>query len=49
MKKLLIILVGLTLAVVVTTGWSFALAGNGSDNDDQDVADEWKSNFLYDL
>ena len=42
MKKWLIVLVGLTLAVVVTTGGGFALAGNGSDNDDQDVADEWK-------
>ena len=41
-KTWLITLVALTLALVAITGAGFALAGNGSDNDDQDVADEWK-------
>ena len=41
-KKWLMPLVGLTLALAAITGAGFALAGNGSDNDDQDVADEWK-------
>ena len=42
MNKWLITLVGLTLALAAITGGGFALAGNGSDNDDQDVPDEWK-------
>ncbi len=42
MKKWLITLVGSIVALVAITGGGFALAGNGSDNDDQDVADEWK-------
>ena len=42
MKKWMIILMGLTLAVAVTTGAAFAFTGDGSDKGDQDVADEWK-------
>ena len=41
-KKWLITLVGLTMALAAITGGGFALAGNGSNNDDHDVADEWK-------
>ena len=40
MKKWLIVLVGLTLAIVVTTGSVFALTGDGSDNSKQDAADQ---------
>ena len=42
MKKWMITLVGLLLTLAVTTVVVFALAGNGSDNDDHDVAGEWK-------
>ena len=42
LKKWLITLSGLIMALAAITGGSFALAGNGSDNDDQDVANEWK-------
>ena len=41
-KQWLITLVGLTMALEAITGAGFALAGNESDNDDQDVTDEWK-------
>ena len=41
-KQWLITLVGLTLALAAITGGGLALAGNGSDIDDQDVADGWK-------
>ena len=42
-NKWLITLVGLTMALTtVSAVAAFALAGNGSDNDDHDVADEWK-------
>ena len=40
MKRWLIVLMGLTLAVVVTTGAAFALTGDGSDNPEQDAADQ---------
>ena len=40
-RRWLITLVALTLALT-TVGATFALVGNRSDNDDQDVADEWK-------
>ena len=41
-KKWLITLVGLTIALAAITGAGFALAGDGSDNDNHDVADDWK-------
>jgi hypothetical protein len=40
MKKLLIILVGLTLAVVVTTGAAFALTSDGSDTPGEGSEDQ---------
>ena len=40
MKRWLIVLAGLTLAVVVTTGAAFAFAGDGSDNPEQVAADQ---------
>ena len=40
MKRWLIVLAGLTLAVVVTTGAAFALTGDGSDNPEQVAADQ---------
>ena len=43
MKRWLIPLIGLTLALMTAGAiTAFALAGDGSGNDDQDVADEWK-------
>ena len=41
-KKWLITLVGLAILIAATTGAAFALNNDGSDNDDQGVADEWK-------
>ena len=40
MKRWLIVLTGLALAVVVTTGAAFAVTGDGSDNSKQDAADQ---------
>ena len=42
MKRWLISLAGFTLALAVISGGGLALAGSGSDNEDQKVADGWR-------
>ena len=42
MNKWEIILVAMTLAIGASSGVVFALTGDGSGNEDQDVADEWQ-------